>query len=84
MMLNLFGTLGVLSVDCGSQTCGHRSVIVVTACSSLVHAPVMGCQGMRYMIARGELIGVAVLVVIGVTLLALAPAMQAPMNQVGA
>jgi hypothetical protein len=33
-------------------------------------------------VARGELIGVSVLVVIGVVLIALVPAKQAPMNQV--
>jgi hypothetical protein len=41
---------------------------------SLAHAVVMGYQGMRHFGACGELIGVGVLVVIGVTLLALAPA----------
>lgn len=50
--------------------------------SSLVHAAWMGYQGMSGMVARGELIGVAVLAVIGVSLLALAPTKQAPMNQV--
>jgi len=33
----------------------------------------MGYQGMRHFVARGEMLGVAVLVVIGVTLLALTP-----------
>jgi hypothetical protein len=42
----------------------------------------MGYQGMRGMIARGELIGVGVPVVIGVVLLALARAKQAPMDHV--
>jgi hypothetical protein len=36
------------------------------------HAAVMSYQGMRHMIAHGEMIGVGVLVVIGVALLALA------------
>ena len=40
----------------------------------------MGYQRMRGMVAHGELVGVGVLVVIGVTLLALAK--QAPMDQV--
>jgi hypothetical protein len=34
----------------------------------------MGTQAMRNMVAREELVGVSVLVVIGVTLIALAPA----------
>jgi hypothetical protein len=36
----------------------------------------MGTQALLNMISRGELIGVAVLVVIGVALIALAPAKQ--------
>jgi len=67
-----------LSVAGGSQPCGpSRSLIAFTAWSSLVHAVVMGYQGMRGMVAQGELIGVGVLVVIGVALIALAPAKQA-------
>jgi hypothetical protein len=34
----------------------------------------MGTQALRGMVARGELVGVAVLAVIGVALIALAPA----------
>ncbi|MFZ1943074.1 MAG: hypothetical protein WA626_12845 [Acidobacteriaceae bacterium] len=40
---------------------------------SLAHAAAMGYRRMRHFFARGEMIGVAVLAVIGVTLLALAP-----------
>jgi hypothetical protein len=36
----------------------------------------MGSQALLHMIARGELIGVAVLIIIGVALIALAPAKQ--------
>jgi hypothetical protein len=39
-------------------------------------AAVMGTQAMRNMISRGKLIGVAVLVVIGAALIALAPTKQ--------
>ena len=42
----------------------------------------MGYQGMRGMVARGELIRVAALVVIGVALLMLAPAKPVPVSQV--
>jgi hypothetical protein len=52
----------------------NRSLIAFTAWSSFAHALIMGTQACRNMIARGELIGVGVLVVIGVTLIALAPA----------
>jgi large-conductance mechanosensitive channel len=36
----------------------------------------MGLQAFRNMISRGELIGVALLVIIGIALIALAPAKQ--------
>jgi len=53
-----------------------RSLIAFTAWSSFAHAAVMGTQALRNMISRGELNGVAILVVIGATLIALAPAKQ--------
>jgi hypothetical protein len=52
----------------------NRSLIAFTAWSSFAHAAVMSFQAFRNFVARGELIGSAVLVVIGVTLIALAPA----------
>jgi hypothetical protein len=52
----------------------NRSLIAFTARSSFAHATVMSFQAFRNLIAHGELSGSAVLVVIGVTLIALAPA----------
>ena len=74
MMLSLYVTLGVFLLLAIRNPSAHRSLISFTAWSSLVHAALMGTQAMRNMVARGELIGVAVLVVIGVALIALAPA----------
>jgi hypothetical protein len=54
----------------------HRSLIAFAAWSSFAHAAIMSIQALLNMIARRELIGSAVLVVIGVTLLALAPSKQ--------
>jgi hypothetical protein len=53
-----------------------RSLIAFTAWSSFAHAAAMGAQALRNMISRGELIGVAILVVIGAALIALTPAKQ--------
>jgi hypothetical protein len=53
-----------------------QSVIAFTAWSSFVHAALMGTEACRNMVARGELIGVAVLVIIGAALIALAPSKQ--------
>jgi len=73
-VFSLYATLGVFLLLAVRNPAGHRSLILFTAWSSLAHAVVMGYQGMRGMVARGELIGVGVLLVIGVALLALAPA----------
>jgi len=51
-------------------------VIAFTVWSSFAHAALMGTQACRNMIARGELIGVAVLVIIRALLIALAPSKQ--------
>lgn len=82
MMMSLYVTLGVFLLLAVRNPAAYRSLIAFAAWSSLIHAVVMGYQGMRGMVARGELIGVGVLVVIGVVLLALAPAKPAPMDQV--
>jgi hypothetical protein len=52
-------------------------LIAFTAWSSFAHAAVMGTQALLNMVSRGELVGVAILIVIGVALIALAPARHA-------
>ena len=74
MMLSLYVTLGVFLLLAIRNPLANRSLIAFTAWSSFAHAAVMGYQAMRNMIAHGELIGVAVLVVIGIALIVLAPA----------
>jgi hypothetical protein len=74
MMLSLYVTLGVFLLLAIRNPSAHRSIISFTAWSSLAHAALMGTQALRNMVPRGELIGVAVLLVIGVVLIALAPA----------
>src|SRR5690242_7744168 len=74
MMLSLYVTLGIFLLLAARNPPSHRSLIAFTAWSSFAHAAVMGFQAWRNMIARGELIGVVVLVAIGVVLIALAPA----------
>jgi hypothetical protein len=74
MMFSLYVTLGVFLLLAIRNPSAHRSLIAFTAWSSLVHAVWMGTQAFCNMVARGELIGVAVLIVIGIALVALAPA----------
>src|SRR5882757_1094139 len=76
MMLSLYVTLGVFLLLAIRNPWANRSLIAFTAWSSLVHAALMGTQALRNIVAHGELIGVAVLIVIGITLIALAPAKQ--------
>ena len=74
MMLSLYVTLGIFLLLASRNPSAHRSLIAFTVWSSFAHAAVMGVQAFRNLIARGELLGVAVLVVIGVALIALNPA----------
>ena len=78
MMLSLYATLGVFLLLAIRNPSANRSLIAFTAWSSLAHAALMGTQVMRDMVARGEMIGVAVLIVIGIVLIALAPAKPLP------
>jgi FtsH-binding integral membrane protein len=73
MMLSVYVTLGIFLLLAARDPSANRSLIAFTAWSSFAHAALMGFQACRNLIARGELIGVAALVVIGVTLIVLAP-----------
>lgn len=74
MMLSLYVTLGIFLLLAARNPSENRGLIAFTAWSSLVHAVLMAGQAFAGLIARGELGGSAVLVVIGVVLIALAPA----------
>ena len=76
MMMSLYVTLGVFLLLASRNPSTHRSLIAFTAWSSFAHATVMGVQAYLNIIARRELFGVATFVVIGVALIALAPARQ--------
>ncbi len=74
MMLCIYVTLGVFLLLAVRNPSRNRSLIAFTAWSSFAHAALMGTQAMQNMIGHGELIGVVALVIIGVALIALAPA----------
>jgi hypothetical protein len=76
MMFSLYVTLGVFLLLAIRNPSGSRNLIAFTAWSSFAHAGVMGFQALRGMISRGELAGSAFLVVIGIALVALAPASE--------
>jgi hypothetical protein len=73
MMLSLYVTLGIFLLLAARNPSAHRSLIAFTAWSSFAHAALMGVQAFFNLVARGELIGVAALIIIGVALIVLAP-----------
>jgi hypothetical protein len=76
MMLSLYVTLGILLLIAARNPSAHRSLIAFTAWSSFAHAAVMAVMAFRDASERGHLLGVAILVVIGIPLIVLAPAKQ--------
>ena len=77
MMMSLYLTLGVFLLMAARRPSAHRSLIAFTAWSSFAHAVVMTTLGFHMPSERvGFLIGSAVLVVIGVALITLAPGKQ--------
>jgi hypothetical protein len=74
MMLSVYVTLGIFLLLAARNPSANRSLIAFTAWSSFAHAALMAGQAFRNFIARGELLGVAALVIIGVALIVLAPA----------
>jgi hypothetical protein len=73
MMLSVYVTLGIFLLLASRNPSANRSLIAFTAWSSFAHAMLMAGQAFARLIARGELVGSAVLIVIGVALIALAP-----------
>jgi hypothetical protein len=76
MMLSVYVTLGIFLLLASRRPSANRSLIAFTAWSSFAHAALMAVQAFRNLIARGELWGVAALVIIGVALIALSPTKQ--------
>jgi len=77
MMMGLYFTLGIFLLIAVRNPTAHRSLIAFTAWSSFAHAAVMSALGFEMPSERtGFIVGSAVLVVIGVVLIALAPARQ--------
>jgi uncharacterized membrane protein YoaK (UPF0700 family) len=76
MMLSLYATLGIFLLLATRNPSANRGLIAFTAWSSFAHGAVMAVQVFESRIGRGELMGVAMFVIIGVALIALAPAKQ--------
>jgi hypothetical protein len=77
IMLSLYVPLGIFLLIAVRNPSAHRSLIAFAAWSSFAHAVAMSILGLETPNQRmGFLAGSAVLVVIGVALIALAPAKQ--------
>jgi hypothetical protein len=77
MMLSLYVALGIFLLIAVRNPSAHRSLIAFAAWSSFAHAATMSIQGLEIASERvGFLIGSAVLVVIGIALIALASSKQ--------
>jgi hypothetical protein len=76
MQFSLYVTLGIFLLFASRNPSANRSLIAFTAWSSFAHGMLMAGQAFAKLIARGELIGSAVLVVIGIALIVLAPAKE--------
>src|SRR5215472_10708349 len=83
MMMSVYVTLGIFLLLAARNPSANRSLIGFTAWSSFAHAAVMAVQGSLHWIARRELIGSVVLIIIGVALIALSPTKQSTERTVG-
>ena len=77
MILGVYATLGIFLLMAARNPSEHRSLIAFTAWSSLVHGGIMTLQALRTPMEHGHLLGdVPALLIVGVVLIALAPAKQ--------
>jgi len=74
MMMAIYCALGIFLLIAARNPSAHRSLIAFAAWSSFAHAVAMSALGMKMPSERqGFLVGSGVLVVIGITLILLAP-----------
>ena len=77
MLGGVYATLGIFLLLALRNTSANRSLVAFTAWSSLIHAAIMAVQAFQNAGERGHLLGdVPALVIVGIALIALAPAKQ--------
>jgi succinate-acetate transporter protein len=77
MIMSIYVTLGIFLLLAVRDPAANRSLIVFGGWANLAHAGVMAAQVYQNVIERRELAGVIVFAVVGVVLVALAPAKEA-------
>jgi len=77
MLGGVYATLGIFLLLALRNTSANCSLVAFTSWTSLIHAAIMAVQAFQNAGERGHLLGdVPALVVVGVALIALAPAKQ--------
>lgn len=77
MILGVYATLGIFLLLAARNPSENRSLIAFRAWSSLVHAAIMAVQAFQHPSEHAHLLGdISALVIVGVALIALAPAKQ--------
>jgi hypothetical protein len=76
MIMSIYVTLGIFLLLAVRDPAANRSLIAFGGWANLAHAGVMAAQECRNVIERRELAGVVVFAIVGVVLVALAPAKQ--------
>ena len=77
MIMSLYVTLGIFLLLAVRNPAAHRSLITYAGWANVAHASVMAVQVSTHVIEFKELIGVVGFGIIGIALIALAPAKQA-------
>ena len=76
MIMSIYITLGIFLLLAVRDPAANRSLIAFGGWANLAHAGVMAAQEYRNVIERQELVGVVLFLIVGVVLVALAPAKQ--------
>lgn len=74
MLMSIYVTLGIFLLLAVRDPRANRSLIAFAGWANLAHAGLMAAQEYRNVIERRELAGVVVFAIVGVVLVALAPA----------
>lgn len=76
MIMSIYVTLGIFLLLAVRDPAANRSLIAFGGWANLAHAGLMAAQEYRHVIERQEFAGVIVFAIVGVVLVALAPAKQ--------
>jgi succinate-acetate transporter protein len=76
MIMSIYVTLGIFLLLSVRDPAANRSLIAFGGWANLAHAGVMAAQEYRNAIERQELAGVVLFAIVGIVLVAMAPAKQ--------